>query len=184
MYRCLTLVLPLLLLAGCKPPAADDYVERTRLPERRSAPAAPLASPDTEGAVWAPAANDGRLLYGLPGQPPLFAMECLADELPPRLQLTRYAPADARAKAMLALIGNGHIARVGVDAVQVGNLWLWQGQVAAQDAALDGLLGARGIEATIPGAGSMMLNPNPLPGDLIARCRAASAPPAAPADPG
>lgn len=178
--------LPLLLLAACKPPAADEYVERTRLAGRSDAPAPPIASPDTEGAVWAPASEDeARLLYGKPGEQPLFALECKMAELLPTITYTRYAPADARAKAVLALIGNGHVKRIKVDATRVGEAWLWRGALPASDPAFDVLTGAREVEATIPGAGSLVLNPSSLPGQLIDRCRAlaVTAPVSAPASP-
>ena len=46
-------LLPPILLAACNPPAADDYVARVGV-TGRDAPTAPIASPDTKGAVWAP----------------------------------------------------------------------------------------------------------------------------------
>lgn len=162
----------LLVLAACKPPASDEYVERTRLPERRDAPAMPLASPGTDGAIWAPATGGARLLYGKPGERPLFALECVEAKVPPAISFTRYAPADAHAKAVLALIGNGHVKRLKIDAVRVGEAWLWRGELAANDPAWDVMTGAREIEATVPGAGSLKLNPSPLPGQLVEQCRA------------
>ncbi len=179
---CRSGILPLiLLLAACKPPASDEYVERTRLPERRDKPAAPIASPDTTGAIWAPA-SDSRLLYGKPGERPLFAIECEMTKQPSAMVYTRFAAADPHAKAVLALIGNGHVKRLKIDAVRVGEVWLWRGDLAAIDPAWDVLTGAREVEATVPGAGSLKLNPSPLPGQLVERCRPL-AEPATPADP-
>ena len=65
-----------LALAACKPPASDEYTERTRIAPRAEAPSEPIASPDTEGAVWAATGNADRLLYGKPGERPFFALEC------------------------------------------------------------------------------------------------------------
>lgn len=191
-FRRTAICLSLLLLAACKPPAADEYVERTRIAGRSDAPAPPIASPDTEGAVWAPASgSDARLLYGKPGEQPLFSLECARAQVVPTIAYTRYAPADARAKAVLALIGNGHVKRVKVDATRVGDAWLWRGALPASDPAFDVLTGAREVEATIPGAGSLVLNPSQLPGQLVDSCRALAEPapvsapasPAPPADP-
>ncbi|MFT6609192.1 MAG: hypothetical protein ACJA1G_001285, partial [Qipengyuania sp.] len=132
--------------------------------------------PDTEGAIWAPAAEGARLLYGKPGERPLFAVECLSDGSEPMLGYTRFARADADAQAVLALIGNGHVARLKIDAVQVGDVWRWEGAIAAADQRLDVLTGNREVEATVPGAGSVILNPSALPGELVERCRALGEP--------
>lgn len=168
-------LLPLLMLAACNPPAADDYVARVGVAERM-APAPPVDTPDTKGAVWAQSPSRAqRLLYGIPGRPPLFALECRADAGAPTLEYTRFAPADSHAKAILALIGNGHVSRLKIDALHVpgtgGGAWLWQGRELAADPAFEGLTGGRQVEATVPGAGSLILNPSQLPGDLVQRCR-------------
>ena len=170
--RRLLALLPLTVLAACKPPASDDYVERTRVGEPAAGPSEPIDSPDTENAIWAPAASGQRLLYGTPGERPLFAVECLSDGSEPMLGYTRFARADADAQAVLALIGNGHVARLKIDAVQIGDVWRWEGAVAADDARMDVLTGTRQVEATVPGAGSVILNSSPLPGELVETCRA------------
>lgn len=172
-------VLPALaLLAGCNPPAADHYVARVGVSERET-PSPPIDTPDTTGAVWAPTSAN-RMLYGKPGQPPLFALECRVENGLPLLTYTRFAAADARAKAVLALIGNGHVARLKIDATRKGEGWLWQGSEPAWSPDFEGLTGGRQVEATVPGAGSLILNPSQLPGELINRCRSL-APLAAPA---
>lgn len=175
MRRASPLVL-LAVLAACKPPASDDYVERTRIDTPVEGPAEPIDSPDTEGAIWAPAAEGARLLYGKPGERPLFAVECLSDGSEPMLGYTRFARADADAQAVLALIGNGHVARLKIDAVQIGDVWRWEGAIEAADQRLDVLTGNREVEATVPGAGSVILNPSALPGELVERCRALGEP--------
>lgn len=163
-------LLPLLALAACKPPASDDYLARAVIKEERTAPRAPIASPDTEGAAWAPSPKSGRLLYGLPGQAPLLSLACQDGQL----VYTRYVAADANAKAVLALIGNGHVERLWVDAEQDGaegsEAWLWRGRTAADDPRLEVLTGRNRVEATIPGAGSVILNASNAPGDFINRC--------------
>ena len=168
---------PILLLAACKPPAADDYVERTRIGGAVQGPSEPIDSPDVEDAIWAPAQEGVRLLYGEPGQRPLFAIECLADGGEPMLSYTRFAKADAHAKAVLALIGNSHVTRLKIDAARVGETWRWEGSTEAIDPRWDVLTGTREVEATVPGAGSLILNPSTLPGELVERCRALAEPP-------
>ena len=169
-------LLPLAILAACKPPASDDYVERARIDEPAEKPSEPIDSPDTEGAIWAPAREGARLLYGVPGEHPLFAIECISDGSEPVLGYTRFAKADARAKAILALIGNGHVSRLKIDATQIGDAWRWEGNVEVNDRRLDVLTGRREIEATVPGAGSLILNPSALPGELVERCRSLTEP--------
>lgn len=164
-------LLPLALLAGCNPPAADHYVARVGVSER-DAPSPPIETPDTTGAIWAPSPrNPNRLIYGKQGQAPFFALECSLEGGQPLLTYTRFARADARAKAILALIGNGHVSRLKIDATRNGDFWLWQGSEPAESLNFEGLTGGRQVEATVPGAGSLILNPSALPGDLITRCR-------------
>lgn len=182
--RGVVLCLSMLALAACKPPASDEYVERTRIAGGRDTPSEPLESPDTSGAVWAEAARENRLLYGKPGETPMMALECVEGEDGPLLAYTRFAPADPHAQAILALIGNSHVVRLFVDAQKQGEVWLWQGSVTADDPQLDVLTGARQVEATIPGAGSLILNPSQLPGELIETCQTLAMPePFAPEDP-
>ena len=72
----------------------------------------------------------------------------------------------------MALIGNGHVARLKVDATKSGDGFLWQGDTPLSNDRLEALTGSRGLEATVPGAGTLKLNPSPLPGQLIESCRA------------
>ncbi len=165
-------LLPFVALAACQPPASDEYVERSRIAQSGEGASQPITSPDTTGAIWAPGGKDTRLLYGKPGERPLFAIECVDDAAGPRIAYTRFAAADPHAKALLALIGNGHVARFKIDAVQVNDAWLWQGSVEADIQGLDALTGTRDVEATVPGAGSIILNASALPGELVENCRA------------
>ncbi len=160
-----------LALAACKPPASDEYTERTRIAPRAATPSEPIRSPDTEGAVWAATDNADRLLYGKPGERPFFALECTDQGGLPLVAYTRFAKADAHAKAILALIGNGHVSRLKIDATERGDIWRWEGAVEAEDPALDVLTGTRQVEATVPGAGSLILHPSALPGELVENCR-------------
>lgn len=171
-------------LAGCKPPPTDAAVARVTLPRPGEAPSAPLPSPDTTGAIWASAGHPLRLVYGVPGQPALLALECLDPGSPEaRLRITRHAPADAGAAALLALIGNGWIGRFPVDATPIDGRVLWQGEVPAIAREWNALEPEREATATVPGAGLVRLNPSPLPMALISACRPKPSAPAAPALP-
>lgn len=166
------LIVPL-VLASCKPPPTDADLQR-ELPEAKLTFASdPLPSPDTEGAVWAPSPQvAGRLIYGIPGDPALLALECIEEggELP-QLQITRLSPADEGASALLALVGNGHIGRIAVEAREIGGRSVWNGKADAVDIAWEPLAGPRALGATVPGAGRVELNPSDLPGAMIEDCR-------------
>lgn len=157
-------------LAACKPPAVDDYVERVALDAAQSRASDPLPSPDTTGALWAESDRPGRILYGKPGAAPLLALACEAGAGTPRIHVTRYVAADPEAKALLALIGNGHVARIPVDATWNGRAWLWEGYIDADDPGLDVLTGPRRIEATVPGGGTVDIHPSARPQHLVEVC--------------
>ncbi len=174
-----------LALAGCKPPPTDSAVARVSLVTSTKGPSEPIASPDVTGAVWAATGNPLRLVYGIPGKPVLLALECRAPGTPEAsLRITRHAPADEGAAALLALIGNGWIGRFPVDATPVAGQSLWQGDVPAAAREWAALKPERESTVTVPGAGLLRLNPSPLPIALVTTCRGNPAPPAAPAVPG
>ena len=160
-------------LAGCKPPPTDSAVARVSLvAPTKGAPSEPIASPDTTGAVWARTGNALRLVYGIPGKPVLLALECLKPgTLGAQLRITRHAPADEGAAALLALIGNGWIGRFPVDATPVAGKSLWQGDAPANAREWSALKPERDASVTVPGAGLVRLNPSPLPMTLITACR-------------
>lgn len=163
------------MLAACKPPPTDADLRRTVPAAEPVIASAPLPSPDTEGAVWAHSpAQAGRLIYGIPGNPALLALECLDEpgELP-ALQITRFSPADNGAGALLALVGNGHIGRIAVDAVKVNGASVWRGQAPAGMTLWEPLAGPRQLAVTVPGAGMVTVNPSTLPRELIESCRGA-----------
>ena len=178
MYRNPAILLLLLTLGACKPPAADDMRDRGAVHDARETPSAPVASPDVTGAVWAPTADPAKILYGKPGQSALVALACNAKSK--KVEITRFVIADAEATALMPLIGNGHIARLPVAAVWTDKVWLWQGSYPPDLADLDVLTGPRAMELTIPGAGTVMLNPSQRPGLLIDQCRLRLAPNPAP----
>ncbi len=162
----------LLTLGACKPPPTDAAVARAAILPPAERPSAPIASPDTTLAVWAPSAQPERLVYGVPGKPVLMALECVdGGAVDARLRITRHAAADEGAGALLALIGNGAIGRIAVDATDLGGRRLWQGERAAMDEAWEPFAGPREVTATVPGAGLVRFNPSELPRTLLAECR-------------
>jgi hypothetical protein len=170
-----------LSLPGCKPPPTDAAMARAANLPAAPGPSEPIASPDTSGAVWAASGGALRLVYGVPGQPVLLALECSgAGTADGSLTITRHAVADRGAGALLALIGNGWIGRFPVDATKVRGRYVWQGTVPADRREWEALRPQREASVTVPGAGLVRLNPSPLPMELVETCRA----PAAPADRG
>jgi len=169
-------------LAGCKPPPTDSAAARVSLIAPAEGPSEPIASPDVTGAVWAATSNPLRLVYGIPGQPVLLALECLDPKGPEaRLRITRHAPADPGASALLALIGNGYIGRFPVEATSRKGQRVWEGEAPALTQEWNALKPAREATVTVPGAGLLKLNPSPLPMALVEACR--GAPTAAPPPP-
>ncbi|QIQ85548.1 hypothetical protein [Erythrobacter sp.] len=160
-------------LAACKPPPTDETLTREAPVAEPVFASAPLPSPEAEGAVWAKSAKAAdRIVYGIPGEPALIALAC--DRAAGTLTITRFAPADEGAEAMLALIGNGHVGRLPVDATEAGKLRVWQGTHDAASEEWEPLAGPRKLTATLPGAGMVELAPSPLPMELVETCRAVS----------
>ena len=186
MRNCLPLIgLSFLALAACKPPSTDADMLREMPEAAPSFASDPLPSPETRGALWAPSPqNAQRLLYGIPGDPALVALECLEPQgAAASLQITRLSPADEDAGALLALVGNGHIGRLAVDAEQVGGRIVWRGELLAADTAWEPLAGPRQVTLTVPGAGMVTLNPSEVPAAFLAQCRGVADPTQAPATP-
>jgi hypothetical protein len=170
--RALALV-GLTALAACKPPPTDAAMARAANLPAPEGPSAPLDSPETEGAGWvrSPPGSD-RLIYGIPGEVALVALECLKEGGSlPALQVTRMASADEDASALLALVGNGHIGRLPVEAREVNGRRVWQGEALATDVLWEPLVGPRALGLTVPGAGRVEINAGNLPRELIEQCR-------------
>lgn len=161
-------------LAACRPPASDGYVQRIDL--ANSGPAVEATSPAVDGAIWAPGGEPDRIVFGKPGTPPFLALACIGSGPTRAIEVTRFARTDPRAKGMMALVGNGHIERLKIDAEWNGRGWLWRGRYRASDDRLDALTGTRKLELTIPGAGTLVLQGSNEPARLIELCRRLSAP--------
>lgn len=146
--------------------------------ERSAIPFAPLPSPDVTGARWVLTNLPQQIVYGKPGEPPFIALACEQNGPRPHLRLTRLVAVPAGAKAVFTVDGNGYIARWKVDAAKADGGHNWQGIVDLDDYDLNALLGPRSIEATVPGAGTVIVNQNELPRQLIEQCRSFIALPA------
>ena len=161
-------------LAACKPPPTDADLARDMPQAAPTYASDPLPSPDTQGAMWALSPqSDRRIIYGIPGQPALVAIECGEAEGAgvPDLQITRLSPADEGAGALLAIIGNGAIGRIEVDATKQGSRYVWQGRAPASDTIWEPFEGPRKVTVTVPGAGMVTLNPSETPWTFLSECR-------------
>ncbi|MEM7688901.1 MAG: hypothetical protein AAF291_07745 [Pseudomonadota bacterium] len=172
-FSWVALTISVAAVSACKPPPTDADMNRD-LPEVAPTYASdPLPSPDTQGAVWAISpSNPDRLIYGVPGSPALLALTCLTDTLPASLRITRMSPADEGAGALLAMVGNGHIGRIEVDAVEVGRRFVWRGEKLAADEKWEPLAGPRTVTVTVPGAGMVTINENEIAMAFLEKCRA------------
>jgi len=129
-----------------------------------SAPAQP------QGGQWQ--LSGQTLRFAAPGGADLLTMACTrGPDGAAALQFTRMTRAEDGAKALFALIGNGRIARLPLDAVRGGEAGEWQGTVPATDPRLDVLRGGNRIEATLPGGGTLLLPASAEPGRLLTACR-------------
>lgn len=166
------LALALALCACERGEQAPLKAERISLDEARAQVREPLASPDTENAAWTVAENGQAIEFGNAGAPPLLTLSCRIRHDPPQIRIIRHAPARPGEKALFPVIGNGTIARFKVDAVLADNEWRWEGAVPAGDPLLEVFTGARDIEATLPGAGTLAIGGSRIPGEFINWCRA------------
>ncbi|MXO74264.1 hypothetical protein GRI40_03380 [Altererythrobacter aerius] len=173
-------ILPVAMLvvavAACRPPASDGYVQRIDMAQQARGPRVEMTSPATDDAVWADSREPGRIVFGQPGHRPLLSIACTGSGENVFVEVTRYAQTDPRAQGMMALVGNGHVVRLKIDAADSGRGWLWRGRYQAIDPRLDALTGARRLELTIPGAGTLVLQGSPRPGALIEACRRIATP--------
>ncbi len=124
-----------------------------------------------EGAAWR--SDAAGLHFAVPGGTDLLAISCdRAPDGSAALRIVRGTRAEDGAKALFAVIGNGRIARLPLDAVRSGEDGLWQGAIPAADPRLDVLKGGNRIEATLPGGGTLKLAASGEPGRVLAACRA------------
>ena len=166
-----------LIVATLLPLVACDRAEEPVDPQRISLDAArgearePLASPDTDDARWTVARDGQAVAFGNAGERPFLSLACRVKDDPPTIRVIRHAEARPGEKALFPVIGNGTISRFKADAALEDDEWRWQAVVPADDALLEVFTGAREIEATLPGAGSLIISGSRVPGEFIAWCR-------------
>jgi len=163
-------------LAACRPAASDGYVQWIDLAANDRGPRVEPTSPQVEGAIWASSGGPERIVFGKPGAPPFLALACIGTGSARAIEVTRFAQTDPEAKGMMALVGNGHVERLKIDAEYNGRGWLWRGRYRPADTRLEAFTGTRKLELTIPGAGTLVLEGSTDPGQLIELCRRLSAP--------
>ncbi len=162
----------LLTLAACSPSGSQQQEpldsQRVALPSESMPSELPPRQPD--GTVWQATGGD-RIAFGVPDGSPLLTIACLHEDSPSaQLRFSRYTRAEAGAKALFAIEGNGHVARLPLDVVRAGDPGEWQGTVSAFDEAVQAIKGTEAITATLPGGGSLKLPVSNLPGALLDQC--------------
>jgi len=176
-----SLILATLVLAACSQSQSREVVDTSPAsggyPARLAMADAPLpqeAAPlQPQGGEWA--AQGHAANFAVPGQSSLFTVTCSHDAAgAASVEIFRQTRAEEGAKAMLALIGNGRIARLPLDATMAGEAGQWRGAIPAADPRLDVLKGGNRIEATLPGGGTLLLPASREPGRVLEECRASN----------
>ena len=162
-----------ILLSACGNGAdAPVQAQRISLEDARAEVAEPLLSPDTKGAKWKVTANGQAIDFGRAGSEPWLTLACNIREAPATLTLIRHAPARPGLKALFPVLGNGMISRFEVDAALHDGEWRWEGTLPAADPQLEVFAGPRELQATLPGAGSLLIEGSRIPGEFVKWCRA------------
>ena len=172
MARLPLIVATLLSLVACDRAEEPVDPQRISLDAARGEAREPLASPDTDDARWAVAPDGQAVAFGNAGERPFLSLACRVKDDPPTIRVIRHAEARPGEKALFPVIGNGTISRFKADAALEDDEWRWQAVVPADDALLEVFTGARDIEATMPGAGTLLIEGSRIPGEFIRWCRA------------
>ena len=171
MARLPLIVATLLSLVACDRAEEPVDPQRISLDAARGEAREPLASPDTDDARWTVAPDGQAVAFGNAGERPFLSLACRVKDDPPTIRVIRHAEARPGEKALFPVLGNGTISRFKADAALEDGEWRWQATVPADDALLEVFTGAREIEATLPGAGSLIISGSRVPGEFIAWCR-------------
>ena len=171
MVRAAVIAIALLTLTSCDSAQEPVDPQRVSLDQARGGVREPLPSPDTENARWTVAPNGQAVAFGNPGARPFLSLACRVKDDPPTIRVIRHAEARPGEKALFPVLGNGTISRFKADAALEDNEWRWQAIVPAEDPLLEVFTGGREIEATLPGAGSVIIAGSRVPGEFIAWCR-------------
>jgi hypothetical protein len=167
----------LLLLAACNRPEAPVDGQRISLDDARGSIDQPLPSPDTVNASWKVATNGQSIDFGNPDELPYLTLSCHLTDKPPTIHIIRHVTTRPGEKALFPVIGNGMVSRFKVDATLVNGEWRWEGVVPAEDGSLEVFTGRRELEATLPGAGTLIIDGSAIPGEFVDWCRKGGATP-------
>jgi hypothetical protein len=165
------LLVSVLLLVGCGDSDDGRAAERISLDQARARPAEPLTSPDTKNAKWTVRGNGQAVDFGPTPTAALLSLECNLRASPVTLAVVRHAPARPGEQALFAVLGNGPIARLPLDAELEAGEWRWQGILPASDPQLDVFVGQADLEATLPGGGTLVVDGSRIPGEFVTWCR-------------
>jgi len=157
-----------LILAAC---GKQPQVERVELGTAQAA--TPAALPNSLGARWHVSADGKGIELARPGDAPFLTLHCvIANGVEPQMAVIRHAQSEPGAKALFAVLGNGIVSRMKLDAKLARKEgWRWEGLYPATAPELDVFTGQREIEATLPGAGMLKIGASPLPREFIGWCR-------------
>ena len=176
-FATIPLVMSLTMLGACAPAMGEAESQTDRpinavridLRPRTTGPVQPLpavalpAKRDSK-AVWS--GNGASASFGYPGEAPLLTVGCAGEEL----RIIRNEHADRGAQALFAIIGNGRVLRLPVDARPMpgSDRPVWQGALPASDPATGVFSGP--VEATLPGAGKLVLPASDVVRGVVALC--------------
>ena len=167
---------PLILLsflAACGDSGdAPVQAQRIALDDARARVAEPLVSPDTKGAKWAVAPNGQSIDFGRSDSAPWLTLACDLRAAPATITVIRHLEARPGQRALFPVLGNGMISRFEVDAALHDGEWRWEGTLPAADPQLEVFAGPRELQATLPGAGSLLIEGSRIPGEFVEWCRA------------
>ena len=143
--------------------------------EEQSAAALALnPKPDSTDAKWTIAVDGRGIDFGTPAVTPLLSLSCQISKsaAPPQLTVIRHARSEPGSKARSAVLGNGIVSRLKLDAVLSGkDGWRWEGHYPASSPEVDVFTGPRDIAATLPGGGELHIAGSGLPREFIDWCR-------------
>ena len=171
--KALALLITLLFLAACGDGGeAPVQAERISLDEARTKVAEPALSPDTEGAGWTVTDDAQAINFGRANADPWLTLACDVRAAPATLTVIRHVEARPGQKALFPVLGNGMASRFKVDAALDGGEWRWEGELPASDPMFEVFTGPLGLEATLPGGGTLLIEGSRIPGEFVNWCRA------------
>ena len=158
-------------LAGCG--QRQEHIQRFDLDDLKGTAAFGITpSPNIISAMWTIAPDGRGIRFGRAPDEPYLSLVCKTSKsAPPALEITRHAQSEPGAKALFAVIGNGVVSRLNLDARLGHEGWQWSAVYPADAPQFDAFTGPRAIEATLPGAGMIQMAGSGLPREFIEWCR-------------